>query len=61
MNPAMEMPPALVLRVPPDAPAAGILRYALPFPFQCGPRTMGLMVMRMVEGTDSHGYISRGR
>ena len=52
---------SLALRVPPDAAAATDtsqrLRYALPFPFQCAPNTMGLMVMRMVEGTGNYGFL----
>ena len=39
----------LVLSGPPDRPPRGSLRYALAFPFQAGPRTFGLMVMRMTE------------
>lgn len=67
--PGLAAAPTLSLRVPPDqwtpattrssagATCGASLRYALPFPFQCGPTTMGLLVMRMVEGTPNYGYL----
>jgi hypothetical protein len=47
----------LVLTTPPDRPSFGSLRYALSFPFQAGPTTVGLMVMRMVEETTNYGFL----
>ena len=47
----------LILATPPDRPPHGFLRYALAFPFQAGPRTFGLMVMRMTEETRNYGFI----
>ena len=47
----------LVLTTPPDRPSFGSLRYALSFPFQAGPTTIGLMVMRMVEETTNYGFL----
>ena len=50
----------LVLTTPPDRPTRGSLHYALAFPFQAGPRTAGLMVMRMIEelgGTGNYGFL----
>lgn len=47
----------LLLAAPPDRAAHGILRYALGFPFQAGPRTMGIMAMRTIEATQNYGYL----
>jgi hypothetical protein len=47
----------LVLATPPDRPPCGSLRYALGFPFQAGPNTFGLMVMRMTEETPNYGFL----
>jgi hypothetical protein len=47
----------LVLTVPPDPPRVGSLRYALSFPFQAGPHTVGLMVSRMIEQTLNYGFL----
>lgn len=47
----------LVLTIPPDRPSLGSLRYALAFPFQAGPHTVGLMVSRMIEETSSYGFL----
>jgi len=50
-------PGKLILTIPPDRPPCGSLRYALGFPFQAGPRTCGLMVMRMTEETPNYGFL----
>ncbi len=47
----------LVLTIPPDRPSHGSLRYSLAFPFQTGPRTAGLMVLRMTEETRNYGFL----
>lgn len=47
----------LILRVPPDKPRWGSIRYSLPFPFQADRNTMGLMVMRMIEETTNYGFL----
>ncbi|MCX5660894.1 MAG: hypothetical protein NTW19_14410 [Planctomycetota bacterium] len=47
----------LLLSAPPDRASQGILRYALGFPFQAGPRTMGIMAMRTLEATPNYGYL----
>lgn len=47
----------LVLTTPPDRLACGSLRYALALPFQAGPHTIGLMVMRMIEETPNYGFL----
>lgn len=47
----------LVLTAPPDRSLHGSLRYALAFPFQAGPRTVGLMAMRMIEKTRNYGFL----
>lgn len=47
----------LLLKAPPDRPRQGTLRYALGFPFQTGPRTIGVMTMRTIEGTPNYGFL----
>jgi hypothetical protein len=47
----------LFLAGPPDRRATGSLRYALGFPFQAGPHTMGLMAMRQIEQTPNYGFL----
>src|SRR5262245_59697111 len=47
----------LILTTPPDRSSFGSLRYALAFPFQADPNTVGLMVMRMIEETSSYGFL----
>lgn len=47
----------LVLSNTPDVPPAGSLRYALGFPFQADPQTVGLMVMRQTEETANYGFL----
>ncbi|MCE9591397.1 MAG: hypothetical protein K8S99_12825 [Planctomycetes bacterium] len=47
----------LLLSAPPDRAAEGVLRYAVGFPFQAGPRTMGIMAMRTIEATPNYGHL----
>jgi len=47
----------LALTSPPDKPREGVMRYALSFPFQAGPRAIGLMAMRMTEQTLNYGFL----
>ena len=51
------IPSQRVLTVPPDRPPTGSLRYSLGFPFQAGPQTCGLMLMRMTEETPNYGFL----
>ena len=51
------IPSQRVLTVPPDRPPTGSLRYSLGFPFQAGPHTCGLLLMRMTEETPNYGFL----
>ncbi len=47
----------LLLASPPDRSPQGILRYGLGFTFQVAPRMVGVMAMRIIEGTSNYGYL----